>query len=53
MLRQAEDSQTSKTDVCATPAANKSWETKFPGIFSVTDGQMRTGELTGPGLGAV
>jgi L-alanine-DL-glutamate epimerase-like enolase superfamily enzyme len=35
------------------PAANKPWESRFPGVFSVTDGQMRTGELTGPGLGAV
>lgn len=32
------------------PAANRPWEAKFPGIFHVTDGQMRTGELNGPGL---
>lgn len=35
------------------PAANKGWEEKFPGIFVVKDGSMRTGTLTGPGLGAV
>src|SRR5439155_2508019 len=35
------------------PAANRPWEEKFPGIFRVTDGTLRTGELTGPGLGAV
>jgi L-alanine-DL-glutamate epimerase-like enolase superfamily enzyme len=34
------------------PAANRSWEGKFPGIFKVTDGVLRTGTLTGPGLGA-
>jgi len=35
------------------PAANRNWEEKFPGIFRVRDGYMRTGEITGPGLGAV
>ncbi len=35
------------------PAANKAWEEKFPGIFRIRDGFMRTGEITGPGLGAV
>lgn len=35
------------------PAANKEWEGKFPGIFRIRDGYMRTGEITGPGLGAV
>jgi L-alanine-DL-glutamate epimerase-like enolase superfamily enzyme len=35
------------------PAANKDWEAKFPGIFRIRDGYMRTGEITGPGLGAV
>jgi L-alanine-DL-glutamate epimerase-like enolase superfamily enzyme len=35
------------------PAANKGWEEKFPGIFIIRDGYMRTGTLTGPGLGAV
>ncbi|WP_321475293.1 enolase C-terminal domain-like protein [uncultured Paludibaculum sp.] len=35
------------------PAANKAWESKFPGIFVVKDGQVKTGTLTGPGLGAV
>ena len=34
------------------PAANRPWESKFPGIFKVTDGTLRTGTLTGPGLGA-
>jgi L-alanine-DL-glutamate epimerase-like enolase superfamily enzyme len=35
------------------PAANKPWEKKFPGIFIVKDGQMKTGTLTGPGLGVL
>ncbi len=35
------------------PAANKGWDTRFPGIFKITDGTMKTGELTGLGLGAV
>jgi L-alanine-DL-glutamate epimerase-like enolase superfamily enzyme len=34
------------------PAANRPWENRFPGIFKVTDGMIRTGTLTGPGLGA-
>jgi L-alanine-DL-glutamate epimerase-like enolase superfamily enzyme len=34
------------------PAANKPWEARFPGMFHVTDGMMRTAELTRPGLGA-
>ncbi len=35
------------------PAANRPWEERSPGIFRITDGTMRTGELTGVGLGAV
>ena len=35
------------------PAANKDWEKKFPGIFVVKDGTMKTGVLKGPGLSAV
>lgn len=35
------------------PAANEPWAEKFPGIFKIHDGTMATGELTGPGLGAV
>jgi L-alanine-DL-glutamate epimerase-like enolase superfamily enzyme len=35
------------------PAANAPWEAKFPGLFTIRDGVMRTGQLTGPGLGAV
>ncbi len=35
------------------PAANQVWIDKFPGIFRVTEGQIATGCLTGPGLGAV
>jgi len=35
------------------PAANRAWESRFPGIFHVTDGAMDTSALTGPGLGAV
>jgi L-alanine-DL-glutamate epimerase-like enolase superfamily enzyme len=34
------------------PAANKAWEAQFPGMFRITDGMMRTGELTELGLGA-
>jgi hypothetical protein len=29
------------------------WEARFPGVFTIRDGVMRTGQLTGPGLGAV
>jgi L-alanine-DL-glutamate epimerase-like enolase superfamily enzyme len=32
------------------PAANRGWEKKFPGIFEVKDGWMRTDGLDGPGL---
>jgi L-alanine-DL-glutamate epimerase-like enolase superfamily enzyme len=35
------------------PAANKGWEEKFPGIFTVKDGLMRTDGIDGPGLGVV
>jgi len=35
------------------PAANAPWAGRFPGLFRVTDGRMKTGEITGPGLGAV
>jgi len=34
------------------PAANKEWEDRFPGMFRITDGMIRTGELTKPGLSA-
>ena len=34
------------------PAANKPWEARFPGIFRVTDGKLKSGELNQPGLGA-
>jgi L-alanine-DL-glutamate epimerase-like enolase superfamily enzyme len=34
------------------PAANKAWESRFPGMFRITDGMMRTAELNQPGLGA-
>jgi L-alanine-DL-glutamate epimerase-like enolase superfamily enzyme len=34
------------------PAANKAWEQRFPGIFRIADGMMRTEELVKPGLGA-
>jgi L-alanine-DL-glutamate epimerase-like enolase superfamily enzyme len=33
------------------PAANAPWERRFPGIFTVADGYMRTGDIGGPGLG--
>ena len=35
------------------PAANAAWEARFPGLFTIRQGLMRTGQLTGPGLGAV
>lgn len=35
------------------PAANKGWDRRFPGLFDISDGLMRTGALTGLGLGAV
>jgi L-alanine-DL-glutamate epimerase-like enolase superfamily enzyme len=34
------------------PQANKPWEARFPGIFHVRDGRLRTREVNGPGLGA-
>ncbi len=35
------------------PIANAGWEKKFPGIFIVKDGLIRTAGLDGPGLGIV
>jgi L-alanine-DL-glutamate epimerase-like enolase superfamily enzyme len=35
------------------PIANAGWEKKFPGIFIVKDGLIRTEGLDGPGLGVV
>ena len=35
------------------PAANRPYEDRFPGLFKVRDGSMKTAALTGPGLGAV
>ena len=35
------------------PKANERWEARFPGLFTIHDGVMNTGQLTGPGLGAV
>jgi L-alanine-DL-glutamate epimerase-like enolase superfamily enzyme len=35
------------------PAANKAWESRFPGMFRITDGMIQTGELNRPGLGAL
>ena len=35
------------------PAASAAWEPKFPGLFTIKKGVMNTGQLTGPGLGAV
>lgn len=35
------------------PSANRDWEARFPGLFTIRDGQMATGQLTGAGLGAV
>jgi L-alanine-DL-glutamate epimerase-like enolase superfamily enzyme len=33
------------------PAANERWQHRFPGIFTITDGYIRTGDIGGPGLG--
>jgi L-alanine-DL-glutamate epimerase-like enolase superfamily enzyme len=35
------------------PSANRAWEPRFPGLFTIHDGVMATGQLTGPGLGAI
>jgi L-alanine-DL-glutamate epimerase-like enolase superfamily enzyme len=35
------------------PAANAGWEARFPGVFTIRDGVMATGQLTGMGLGAI
>jgi hypothetical protein len=35
------------------PVANRGWDTKYPGIFTVKDGYVRCGELKGPGLGFI
>lgn len=33
------------------PAANQSWERRFPGVFHITDGYVTTADIGGPGLG--
>jgi L-alanine-DL-glutamate epimerase-like enolase superfamily enzyme len=35
------------------PAANAAWEARFPGLFTIRNGLMTTGQLTGAGLSAV
>jgi hypothetical protein len=35
------------------PAANRPWLEKFPGLFEVRDGKLRTDQLAGLGLSAV
>jgi L-alanine-DL-glutamate epimerase-like enolase superfamily enzyme len=35
------------------PAANQPWESRFPGVFVIKDGTMKTDGLTKPGLSAV
>lgn len=35
------------------PAANEPWAKRFPGLFVVRDGTLKTAALTGPGIGAV
>jgi L-alanine-DL-glutamate epimerase-like enolase superfamily enzyme len=35
------------------PAANAGWERRFPGIFNIRDGQVRTFGTQGPGLGVI
>jgi hypothetical protein len=33
------------------PAANRAWAVRYPDLFQVRGGAVRTGVLTGPGLG--
>ena len=33
------------------PAANERWRQRFPGIFTIADGYMRSADIGGPGLG--
>lgn len=33
------------------PEGNRPWESRFPGMFRVRDGMLRTREVNGPGLG--
>jgi L-alanine-DL-glutamate epimerase-like enolase superfamily enzyme len=35
------------------PVANKAWESSFPGIFKINDGQLHTSQLDGLGLGVI
>ena len=35
------------------PAANAGWEKRFPGIFIIRDGEVRTDGTGGPGLGVI
>jgi L-alanine-DL-glutamate epimerase-like enolase superfamily enzyme len=35
------------------PSANQAWDARFPGLFTIHNGMMNTGQLTGPGLSAV
>jgi L-alanine-DL-glutamate epimerase-like enolase superfamily enzyme len=35
------------------PSANEGWKDRFPGLFTVRDGQIETAEINGDGLGAV
>lgn len=35
------------------PIANRDWEARFPGIFNIKDGLIKTGDLKGKGLSAV
>jgi len=35
------------------PSASAAWEPRFPGLFKIRNGVMRTGQLTGPGLSAI
>ena len=33
------------------PAGNRGWDQRYPGMFEISDGTVRTSELDGPGLG--
>jgi hypothetical protein len=34
------------------PAANETWDGRFPGVLTIRNGRVNTGLLTGLGLGA-
>ena len=53
--RRARTRQRRNRSECAPVRAcgESQWEARFPGLFTIRDGVMRTGQLVGAGLGAV